>query len=191
MVEQLIDYIKKHTSVNHQELDIILSKFTFEQYNKGIQLTEANTDKQKLYFVCHGCLRIYYINEAGVDATRYFAFENQFATALVSLISRKPSEEYIQALEETTVYAITHQNFLLLLDEIPSWEKFYRHYLEIAYLNNTDRLYTLSTMDASKRYEELLNQNPEVVQRLPNKMVASYLNISQETLSRIKTKIWK
>ncbi|MDR0228723.1 MAG: Crp/Fnr family transcriptional regulator [Flavobacteriaceae bacterium] len=191
MVEQLIQYIKNFIPVNNQDLDIILSKFTFEQYDKGIQLTEANSDKQKLYFVCNGCLRIYYINEAGVDATRYFAFENQFVTALVSMISRKPSEEYIQALEHTTVYSISHTNFLALLEEIPLWEKFYRHYLEIAFLNNTNRLYTLSTMDASKRYEELLDQDPIIVQRLPNKIVASYLNVSQETLSRIKTKIWK
>jgi FixJ family two-component response regulator len=75
------------------------------------------------------------------------------------------------------------------LEIIPEWEKFYRSYLENAYVTNTNRLMSFITMDATERYRQLLSQSPIIVKRLPNKMVASYLNISQETLSRLKSKV--
>ncbi|WP_158210818.1 Crp/Fnr family transcriptional regulator [Myroides phaeus] len=188
-MKQLIAYIQERISVSEADLDLILSRFHYEKLAKGTQLTSSGLSTQKLYFVCKGCLRIFYINEAGQDATRFFAFENQFATALVSFINTSPSSEYLQALEESEVFAITHNDFYNLLEEVPQWEKFYRQYLEFAYVNNTNRLFAMVTMDASERYCELLKQNPLIVQRLPNKIVASYLNISQETLSRIKAKV--
>ena len=83
----------------------------------------------------------------------------------------------------------THKDFYHLLEIIPSWEKFYRHYLEYAYVNNTNRLMSFLTQDATERYRQLLEINPKIVQRLPNKIVATYLNMSQETLSRLKSKL--
>jgi hypothetical protein len=71
---------------------------------------------------------------------------------------------------------------------IPAWEKFYRNYLENAYINNLQIFQREITKDAELRYRELLERNPEVVQRLSNKVVASYLNMSPETLSRIKSR---
>lgn len=187
-MKQLITYIQDRIDVNDEELDCILSRFQYEKLAKGTQLSSSGLNTQKLYFVCKGCLRIFYINEAGQDSTRYFAFENQFATALMSLINGDASSEYLQALEESEVYSITHADFYNLLDCVPKWEKFYRKYLEFAYVNNTSRYFAVVTMDASERYKQLLSQDPIIVRRLPNKIVASYLNVSQETLSRIKSK---
>lgn len=77
---------------------------------------------QRTFFVVKGCLRIFFINEDGQEATRYFAFENQFATALVSFITSDASEEFIQAVEDTEVYSISHEDFYELLDSVPQWE---------------------------------------------------------------------
>jgi len=97
--------------------------------------------------------------------------------------------EYTQALEPTTLLYITRDEFYMLLDSIPNWEKFYRQYLEGAYVTNTNRLMSFITQDAAERYRQLLQEDPEIVRRLPNRIVASYLNISPETLSRLKSKI--
>ncbi|MGG5505883.1 MULTISPECIES: Crp/Fnr family transcriptional regulator [unclassified Myroides] len=187
-MKQLITYIQERIDVTAEELDLILSFFTYEKIKKGEQLNAGIGQTQKLYFVCKGCLRIFYINEAGQDATRFFAFENQFATTLVNFIQGNSADEYMQALEESDVYVISHHHFYELLDLVPQWEKFYRKYLEFAYINNTSRLFAMVTMDAAKRYQDLLCQSPQIVRRLPNKIVASYLRVSQETLSRIKAK---
>ncbi len=187
--EQLSRYIRNRIKVTDDELERILSCFKPFRASKDELLITHGQTQQKTFFVHKGCVRIFFIDEAGQDATRYFAFEDQFATALVSFITGQPTEEFIQAVEDSELLLITQKDFYQLLERIPAWEKFYRGYLEKAYVNNTNRLMSLLTMDALTRYRLLLEELPVVVQRLPNKLVASYLNISQETLSRLKSKL--
>lgn len=174
--------------VSDQELETVLSYFKVLKVKKNEILISPGETSQRIYFVNRGCLRIYFLTEGGNEATRHFAFENQFATALVSFITDQMSKEFVQAIEDTELYYIRQKDFYLLLEIIPQWEKLYRHYLEYAYVTNTNRLMSFITLDATERYRQLLAQNPGVVMRMPNKMVASYLNISQETLSRLKSK---
>lgn len=188
-MQPLIDYIRARVSVTDEALETILSRFHLLSAAKNELLIQHGRKSQRTFFVLKGCLRIYFINEQGLEATRYFAFEHQFATALVSFITRQPSQEFIQALEDSELYYIAQKDFYELLDLVPAWEKFYRSYLEKAYVNNTNHLMSVTTLDAAERYRLLLDQNPAVVRRLPNRIVASYLNISQETLSRLKSKI--
>lgn len=189
MQEELIRYIRDRIEVNEEELAIILSYFKPLSLKKNERVLFQGQISQQTFFVGKGCLRIYFINEDGQESTRYFAFENQFATALVSFITGKTSDELIQAVEKTELLYITDKDFHHLLTTIPQWEKFYRIYLEKAYVNNTNRLMSFLTLDAAEKYRQLLEESPIIVQRLPNKLVASYLNISQETLSRLKSKI--
>ncbi|MFZ4928418.1 Crp/Fnr family transcriptional regulator [Chryseobacterium sp. Mn2064] len=189
MQELLTTYINKRISTTDEELKTILSYFQPIQLKKNEMLLNSGQNSQRTFFVVSGCLRIFFINEEGQDSTRYFAFENQFATALTSFITSEPSDECIQAVEDSEVYYITHKNFYHLLNIIPQWEKFYRIYLETAYVNNTKRLMSFLVQDALDKYRQLLDENPIIVRRLSNKMVASYLNISQETLSRLKSRL--
>jgi len=189
MEELLIAYIRSKIYVTEDEMATILSCFRPIKIKKNELLLTNGQSSQRTFFVVKGCLRIFFINEEGQDSTRYFAFENQFATALVSFITSEPSEEFIQAVEDSEVYYITHKKFYHLLDIVPQWEKFYRIYLEIAYVTNTKRLMSFLIQDALEKYRQLLGENPIVARRLSNKMVASYLNISQETLSRLKSKL--
>lgn len=187
--EQLGDYIKDRIEVSDESLNTILSYFKPLKQAKNELLVCAGQTSQHTYFVGKGCLRIYYINEEGKDVTRYIAFENQIATALVSFITKAPSAEYIQVIEKSELLYITHEDFNLLLQTVPEWLQFYCRYLERAYVNNTNRLMSFTTMDARERYQLLLKINPTIVKRLPNKIVASYINVSQETLSRLKSKV--
>ncbi|KUJ61451.1 cyclic nucleotide-binding protein [Flavobacteriaceae bacterium CRH] len=189
MYEQLAAYIKKNVDVTNEDLSTILSYFKLLKYKKNDLLLSQGETSQQSFFVGKGCLRIFFINEEGKDVTRYIAFENQLATALVSFITNSPSQEYIQVIEKSEVLSISHDDFNYLMKIIPQWREFYCVYLEKAYVNNTNRLMSFTTMDALERYNQLLKVNPTIVKRLPNKIVASYINISQETLSRLKSKI--
>lgn len=186
--EQIRDYIKNRIEVSDENLNTILSHFKPLQQGKNELLLSAGQTSQNTYFVGKGCLRIFFINEEGKDVTRYIAFENQIATALVSFITKLPSQEYIQVIEKSELLYITHEDFDHLLKTVPEWMQFYCSYLEKAYVNNTNRLMSFTTMDALERYQWLLKINPTIVKRLPNKIVASYINVSQETLSRLKSK---
>jgi CRP-like cAMP-binding protein len=187
--KQLSDYIKRTINVTDEELAIILSYFKPLKQNKNDYLLSEGQTSQRTYFVGKGCLRIFFVNEEGKDSTRYIAFENQFATALVSFITEQPSKEFIQAIEPSELLYINHFDFKYLMEIVPKWRQFYCNYLEKAYVNNTNRLMSFTTQDALERYLQLLKINPAVVSRLPNKIVASYINVSQETLSRLKSKI--
>ena len=187
--QQLAQYIKNRIEVSEEDLHRILSHFKPLKQGKKELLLSAGQTSQNTYFVGKGCLRIFFINEEGKDITRYIAFENQIATALVSFITRLPSAEYVQVIEKAELLYITHEDFNELLRSIPQWREFYCAYLEKAYVNSTNRLLSFTTMDALERYNQLLKINPAMVRRLPNKIVASYINVSPETLSRLKSKI--
>jgi CRP-like cAMP-binding protein len=189
MHKQLSVYIKEKINISDEDLKKALSYFRSLKAKKGELLISPGETNQRIFFILKGCLRIFFLNEGGTEATRLFAFENQFATALVSFITDQESLEFVQAVESTELLYINQSDFYHLLDIIPQWEKFYRSYLEYAYVTNTNRLMSFITLDAVERYRELLSKNPTAVKRLPNKMVASYLNISQETLSRLKSKV--
>jgi CRP-like cAMP-binding protein len=191
MYNELSKYILARVPACQADIQTILSRFKPMKVLKNeILLGESDTSK-RMHFVIHGCLRIYYLQADGSEATRYLAFENNFATGLMAFISQKPSEEYIQALENTELLYITRNDFYDLVDLLPAWEKFFRNYLEHAYVNNTRKLMSFITMDATQRFQYLMAENPQVVQRLSNKIVANYLGISQEALSRIKGKLSK
>lgn len=185
---ELTKFIKRNIDIEDEDLKIVLSYFKTINKSKNEILLSNGKNSQVSYFVKKGCLRLFYIDEEGKDVTRYIAFENQFATELVSFITNQPAQESIQAIENSELLYITHDDFRHLMKIIPKWKDFYSLYLEKAYVNSTKRLISFTTLDASERYKQLFKINPNIVKRLPNKIVASYINISQETLSRIKSK---
>lgn len=187
--QALSDCILKRITISQPNLNTVLSYFKEQEVRKDEILLAEGEASKRMYFVKNGCLRIYFLQADGAEATRYLAFENNFATGLTGFISQQPSQENIQALEKTEVLYIAREDFYTLLDQIPEWEKFYRSYLEGAYVTNTKRLMSFITMDATKRYQSLIAEHPTILQRLSNRMVANYLGISQEALSRLKHKL--
>lgn len=156
---------------------------------KGQHLLVKGQIADRLFFINKGCLRLYYSNENLSMATRFMAFEHTFLTSIVSFISRNPSAEYIEAVEESQLLAITHQDFFRLRSQMPVWDKVYVYILEYGLTVINNRLSGLITQNATERYRNLLRDNPELIQRLSNVNLASYLNISPETLSRIKSNL--
>jgi CRP-like cAMP-binding protein len=187
--EQLTAYIGAVVDLTPRQLALALSLFEPARHPKNTVLLRPGEVSQHLYFVARGALRIFFIREHGQEVTRHLILEGEFATGLASFITQQPSHEYVQTLETCELLQISHRNFHYLLEAVPAWEKFYRHYLEKAYLINLRVYQREIAKDAEQRYQELLAVNPQLVLRLPNKIVASYLNMSPETLSRIKARL--
>jgi CRP-like cAMP-binding protein len=187
MYEQLERFIRERVNLDEAEMAEVLSHYREMRLRKNEIVQSEGDPSRRMFFVVEGCLRVFFIKEDGTVVTRRIVLENYFSTTLVGFITREPSLEYTQALEPTTLLYITREDFYGLLDRIPLWERFYRKYLEGAYVNNTNRLMSFITQDAGERYRLLLEEQPEIVRRLPSRVVASYLNISPETLSRLKS----
>ncbi len=188
MVEQLEKYIRERVVISEAELVQVVRSFRLKETAKGEILLNKGEVCKHAYFVNRGCIRMFYLQQDGSEATRFFAFDNQFGTALSSLITQQPSFEFIQSVESSQLLSISKEEIQRLRKEIPAWNNLYISILEMAAVINTMRLESFITMDAKQRYEALLKQNPQIVQRISNKIVAQYLGITQESLSRLKGK---
>ncbi len=185
----LSELIKSKTKISKEELDVVLSFFNPISKEKNELLLSPDVVANQLYFIKKGCLRLYYINDGQSIATRFMAFENTFLTSMVSFISREPSTEYIQTMECSELLSISYNDFQYLRKTIPAWEDIYIYILEYGLTVINSKLNTLLTKSASERYLDLLKNNRQLIQRLSNANLASYLNISPETLSRLKSQI--
>lgn len=189
MKEPLAKFISDKVAVNDEEMELILSYFKPYHAKKSEILLREGGVANKMYFILQGCLRIYFIKDVGTEVTRRIIFENESSSSLASFVTGNPSKEYIQAVTSTDLLYMHRKDFYHLVETAPAWERFYRQQLEQAYIANTSRLMSFITNDATERYLLLLKENPEIVRRLPNRLVANYLNITQEGLSRLKSKI--
>lgn len=188
MSEKLEYLLRQFAGIKEEQLGEILACFNPKIVKKNtVLLSEGNVCKE-FYYVEAGCIRTYFITRQGHEKTRLVIPDCSIGTALTSFISQKPSFEVVDALEDTTLWSISHANFYKLNDEFTEWKNFYTKILEMAYSFQNSRLENLVTLSAKQRYDELLHNNPALIQRLSNKVLASYLDMTQETLSRLKSK---
>jgi len=185
----LKNYLRKHIDLTNAELDTFCSRFILKKTRRAEVLLEAGNVCRHMYFVNKGCLRVYLIDEQARESTRFLIPEGRFGTAFPSFILQESSQANIQAIEASEVLCLTYQSFRELPDLLPGWEKLYRMNLERDYIDSIKRIESLITMSAKERYALLMENNPGIIQRLPSKIIADYLGISQETLSRLKSKI--
>lgn len=141
-----------------------------------------------LYFLQQGAVRGYY-NLEGKEITHWFAFEMDFVTSFHSFITRQPAVENIQLLEGSVLWAITKENVTRLLNEHHEIERLVRIAYEKYYIRLEERFVNAQFKTATERYQDLLLQSPHIIERVPLGAVASFLGISQETLSRIRSRL--
>lgn len=141
-----------------------------------------------LYYVQQGCIRTFFVNKEGVEKTSSVMLENDFGTAWTSFISRQPSLQFIEAAENTRLLTISYSEFHRKINADNFWKEFYLKCLELTYLNQSRKIEALMVLDAKQRYQKLLKGNPRLIQKLSNKIVASFLDMREETLSRVKSK---
>lgn len=188
MIEKLKYFLRGNINIGEKQIDEIMACFKLKTLKKNTLLISEGEVCREIYFVHRGCIRIYYITDHGHEKTRYVAFENSLATAISSFIFQQPSSEFVDTLENSELYAVSHKDFYQLVSEIPQWEKLYRTFLELAYIYQNKKMEDLVTLTAKQRYDKLMIERPIYIQRLSNKILASYLNVTQETLSRLKSK---
>ncbi|RQO70255.1 Crp/Fnr family transcriptional regulator [Pedobacter sp. KBW06] len=185
---QLKKYLTNHVAVDDESFSVFCSKFKFRTFRRNEIVLKAGEICSYMYFVKSGCLRVFMLDAEGKESTRFLVFENKFGTAFPSFTLQEPSLASIQSLETSEVLYISYRDFQQLSDHFPGWEKVYRINLEKDYIESIKRIESLITVDAKDRYKLLLLNNQTLIKRLPSKIVADYLGISQETLSRLKSK---
>ena len=142
-----------------------------------------------LAFVNSGCLRAFYTDDKGDEFTMYFAFLNWWTGDKTSFYSGTPARYSVQALEESVLFRADKKNWEDALEKIPVFEKWYRIKVRKSYEATQQKLIESQTQSAEEKYLRLLERAPEIVQRIPQHYIASYLGIKPQSLSRIRKNI--
>jgi len=189
MFSILKDYLLGSTSLTENEVETIAAYFKPLKAARKENLIDFGQVCQSFYFINKGGLRIYTINKDGVETSRFFAFEGIFCTALPSFIDQKPAFEYLQAIEKSVLLVISRTDFYTLVHKFPQFERIYREILEFGFITSQKRIYGFQGFDALEKVRWVIKNQPQILQRVSNKMAASYLGISPATLSRVKSKL--
>jgi CRP-like cAMP-binding protein len=186
-MQTLLDHINQYCPLDESALSGLTAALHKKEWAKGSFLITEGKVCDHVWFLERGCLRGFY-NLDGKEISHWFGFENDFVTSLYSFISRKPCIENIQAIEDCTLWAITFDDLQALYKKHPTVERLGRIMNERYYMMLEERFLRNHFKEARDRYEILLTHTPHIVQRVPLGYIASYLGITQETLSRVRSK---
>ena len=181
-INRLIESFDKETLMS---LEIINKSKTFL---KGDYLLKADSVCDKSYWVESGIIRKFYLHQDKEVTTEFF-FKGDLAISFDSYTLQKPSREYIQALTNTEVNLIDYTNFQILKTKHSQLQELDFLLTEYYALWLEEKIFELHTQNATQRYETLVKKSPHILQQVQLTQIASYLNISLETLSRIRAKI--
>ncbi|MCU0352671.1 MAG: Crp/Fnr family transcriptional regulator [Cytophagales bacterium] len=188
-MESLINYILQFGHLNQQQIELVKRKATEVQLKKEAYFSEAGKIARQVAFVTQGILRVHYYNNKGEDITRYFIDENNFAVDLNSFNYQVPSSEYVQAVTDCTLIVFGYDSFKELSDTIIGWDEMIYKITTKAFMDKVNRISPMLAEDATERYLKFLERYPTVANRIPLSLLASYLGITQSSLSRIRKNI--
>ena len=149
----------------------------------------AGAIPKKIGFIKKGLFRYVYINSLGKQFTKGIILQNQFLVSYSAMISQKPSYFFVEALEDSEVFSIPYKNWLSLVGRDPFWVKFLLKLVEKGFMIKEKRERELLLLNAETRYLNFLEEYPTIEKRIHQTIIASYLGIQPESLSRIRKKI--
>lgn len=170
------------------QLQIIRNAFEKENFPKGHRLINDGETCKKLYYLEKGLARSFYTNDKGKEITVWFFNDDNFLVGMDSFFNQQPSIYATELLEECTLYAISYDKLHELFDQYHLMERFGRVLITQIMGAMVDRLSAFQFQTAQERYDFMLKKYPKIVYRAPLGTIASYLGITQETLSRIRSK---
>ena len=184
---KLIENIRRYVNLNDEQAQAFISFWTERNLSKGEYLLRNGEICRFDTYVASGALKAYFINaQSGKEEMLFFAIDDWWASDLVSFSTQKPSIYSIQAIEHSTILQIGYQSFQEMLKKLPVMERYFRIILE-RYLGSLQkRIIYNQAYDARFRYQDFIETYPEIAAKVPQYLIASYLGVSAEFISRIR-----
>lgn len=181
----LAQQIEKQTGIGEEELELLKSFFTLEIASKKAVLTRLGSVEKRIYFVSDGVLRAWFECD-GEDKTAAFVYRGYWGSSFGSFLSEKESPYEIETLSEATLLVMSKEKLAEVLQVCPSFAIYYRKLLESLIVGMQFRERELMASDARERFERFMNQSAFLLKVVPQKQLASYLNMTAETFSRLR-----
>lgn len=189
MTERLKQNIATHISLSDNEMEAFCTLFQQKTIKKKAFLLREGEVCKFEAFVTKGIFRVYHINKNGAEQVLYFAIENWWVTDIDSFTNEKPSQLFIEALEDSEVLLISKQDKEFAYENLPKVEKLFRIMTQKTHVALQRRMIDNLSKTAGQRYLDFIEKYPQFYQRLSNLQIAAYLGISHEFLSKIRNKI--
>jgi CRP-like cAMP-binding protein len=186
-MQQLLSHISAYHRLSAEAETALQECFAEITLNRNEMLLTQGNVCRHLYFLDKGAIRGFY-NLDGKEITHWFGFEKDFVTSFHSFITGEPAVENLQLMEGCTLWAISKETLTGLFNAHHDIERLVRIAYEKYYIRLEERYVNAQFKSAKERYEELVEQSPHILERVPLGFIASYLGISQETLSRIRSR---
>jgi len=184
----LIDYFSKYVQLTEDEIKHLTSFFKIKKVRKKQFIVQPGFVCKHKSYVLKGAFRAYLVDNEDKEHTLAFAIEDWWISDYSSLIYQEPATLFVEALENSTLIQIAYEDEQTFLNDIPKLEKFERIITQRSLAFQQKRLLANFTQTAEQRYEEFMSKYSEVVKRVPQYALASYLGISTEYLSKIRNK---
>jgi len=165
--------------------------FKLQKIPAKTTLLESGDVSKYQYIISKGCLRLFIIKEDGNEVTVQFFFENQMVASMESAFTGKPGRMYLESIEDSEVIIARLKDWKELFVRYPEYNQVLIHFLQKRLLYYADLYTSFILKTPEQRYEKLVNENPEMIERVPHYYIASYLGVTPVSLSRIRSRLSK
>jgi CRP-like cAMP-binding protein len=183
----LFDFLSKYVSLTEEEKNVIISLDIFRSVKKGTTLPKEGQKTKDSYFVLKGCIRTYYVLDGEEKTTAFYTEMEAFTPPCV--ISKTPSEFYVSCIEDTLLTISNSDMEVEINSKFPKFETLCRMFSEELLAKQRIDFDEFKTSSPEQRYLNLLQKRPNLVQRVPQHQLASYLGIQPQSLSRLRARI--
>ncbi len=191
MFEIFQKYISDQVTLTKEEYELIKSVCIFKKLRKRQYLLQDGDVWKYNAFVCKGCLRNYRVDESGGEHIMGFSKEYWWTGDRESLLTGKPSVNNIDAIEDSEVILITKPSFEMICGQIPAFNTLVNNILNKSFIASQNRIHSAISYTAEQKYRGFMEKYPDLTYRVPQHMIASFLGITPETLSRIRKEVAK
>lgn len=181
--------LREIAGMNDEEVELYMSLLTQKSLRKKDYLLMPGDICCNTNYINKGCMRRYTIDEHSKEVILNFSLEDYWIGDLESFIFQKPTDFYIQALEDCELLQISRENFFRACKEIPKFKKFHDDKERLNHYSALKRLSLAKSATPEEKYVDLMKKQPQLFQRIPLHYIASYLGIEPESLSRIRKRI--
>ena len=186
--QQILDSIAGYAPLSEHEIDLITSRLTFRKIKKNQFLLQRDEVARLDSYVTRGCLKASFIDKRGQEHIVRLAIEDEWITDHDSFLNATPSRLEILALEDSELWQIDHDSLEQLFGACPSFERAYRIMTQQLFVRLNRCLISFLSSSAEERYRDFTREHPGYVNRIPQYLIASYLGMSPEYLSRIRSR---
>jgi CRP-like cAMP-binding protein len=185
MKERLREHIEKIVPLSDDEFAFVLNHFTVKKFKKHQFLIQEGEAVKYHYFVVSGLLKLVYTDDTGKQHIVSFAMEDWWESDFYAYYTQTKATMSLECIEDTEVYCLLLEDYKKLCDGLQKMERFFLQKANFGFISSQRRIISWMTSNAKERYEQLLKQYPSLVQRVPKSLLAAYLGVSRETLSRL------